>query len=66
MKFLPWTSLLLTLLCAHTALARDEIIELPIQGGMAIADSQGALSGLKMRSWDGTDRSQGAAGPVTR
>ena len=62
MRFASAASLLVTLWVASSALARDEIIELPFQGGVTIADSQGALHGMQMRIWDGTDQSGGIQG----
>jgi hypothetical protein len=53
MKILSWASLLFSLVLAQTALARDEIIELHMQGGLAIADSQGALHSVQLKLWDG-------------
>ncbi len=62
MRFAFSACLLLALLVAPRALARDEIIELPFQPGVLIADSQGAMRGITLRTWDGTDRAVGVAG----
>jgi hypothetical protein len=62
MRIRSWAFLVLTLCLASSALARDEIIELPFQGGVNIAESQGALRGVKMSIWSGVDHPPPAPG----
>jgi uncharacterized protein YbjQ (UPF0145 family) len=62
MRFAFSVCLLIALLVAPRALARDEIIELPFQPGVLIADSQGATRGMTLRTWDGTDRAASVTG----
>jgi uncharacterized protein YbjQ (UPF0145 family) len=62
MRFAFSACLLIALLVAPPALARDEIIELPFQAGVLIAESQGAMRGVKVRMWDGTDRAAHVSG----